>query len=85
MKKRSFDQAFKPEELSHRFKSKTDFVRYFKESRKSFNFCTLIRCSLAVRPSGYHGQQGFPEDGPRRQEEAHAFEGRQLRSGAEVR
>ena len=55
MKKRSFEQAFKPEELSHRFKAKSDFIRYFKESRKAFNFCTLIHCSIAICPTRDHG------------------------------
>ena len=34
MKKRSHEQAFKPQELTSRFQSKADFLRYFKESRK---------------------------------------------------
>lgn len=34
MKKRSREQAFLPEEMSNRFRSKADFLRYFRESRK---------------------------------------------------
>ena len=38
MKKRTREQAFLPEEMSNRFRSKADFLRYFKESRKCSSF-----------------------------------------------
>ena len=84
MKKRSFEQAFKPQELAHRFAGKSDFIRYFKESRKSSYFCTLTSNSVAIRAARDDGQQGLPQAGPRRQEEADAAEGGQMGSCSKI-
>ena len=34
-KKRSYEEFLKPQLIMHRFKSKSDFITYFSESRKS--------------------------------------------------
>ena len=33
-KKRTYEEFLKPELIMHRFKSKSDFITYFSESRK---------------------------------------------------
>ena len=39
-KKRSYEEFLKPQLIMHRFKSKSDFITYFSESRRdSHAFC----------------------------------------------
>ena len=36
-KKRSYEEFLKPQLIMHRFKSKSDFITYFSESRRSLD------------------------------------------------
>jgi hypothetical protein len=41
-KKRSFEDHIKPQQIMHRFRAKSDFIKYFSESRKLRKLWSLI-------------------------------------------
>ena len=48
-------------ELREKLSCKYDYIKYFKEARKyAFTFNPKL-CSLALRATQYHGQQGLLE------------------------
>ena len=49
--------VFSPRQIEHRFGSKGDFLRYFKEQRKSITHVLTLSISLALRPAQRHAEQ----------------------------
>jgi hypothetical protein len=59
--KRTYSQFMMSQQLTHRFKAKSDFITYFSESRKFVHFLNTVPSSLALRAPANHDQQGLPQ------------------------
>ena len=55
-KKRSYSEFMLSQQLMHRFKAKADFLAYFNEACKYPILHANLNHSVALRPSGNHGQ-----------------------------
>jgi hypothetical protein len=56
MRPKSKKRAIMTGELREKLSCKYDYIKYFKEARKSSFTCNPILCSLAVRTAQHHGQ-----------------------------
>ena len=71
-------------ELEGKFKSKSDFLKYFKEACKFGVFELTFICSATLRASNYHAQQRFSQISLQESKGAACPEGSQTSSCARI-